>query len=62
MALKNSNICSEFWKDALDPSKIRVVSSAYRLILICCPSTNIPLILLCFLIGSARTSAHRINK
>ena len=49
-------------KETLEPSKIRVVSSAYWLILISCPSSVIRLIFLCFLIVSASISTQRIKR
>lgn len=62
ISLKKSNICREVVKKTLELSKKRVMSSAYWLIFISCPSIVIPLIFLFFLIVSANISTQRIKR
>ena len=55
-------ICRAFVKETLEPSKIRIVSSAYWLILISCQQIAIPLISLFFLSFSDSISKQRIKR
>ena len=62
MLAKISSRLRAFCNDDFDPSRMRVVSSAYWLILHSTPSTFMPRIDCSFLIAEPSTSAHKINK
>ena len=62
MLAKISSRLRAFCNEDFDPSRMRVVSSAYCLILHSTPSTFMPRIDCSFLIAEPSTSAHKINK
>ena len=61
-SLARSNICKEVVREVGDPSKTRVVSSAYWLIFTSCSLIVMPLMFLFFLIVLANISTPRINR
>ena len=59
--LKLSSASKLAWSDFYEPSRKRVVSSAYRLILHSITFIFIPFIFLSFLIATAKISAQRMK-